>query len=234
VNVLAGIPPAALEENKMNVMVIGATGGSGRAALEALVQQGHQVTAFVRRPEALGSAAAQVTVVQGDVLERAELDRVMVGIEAVIVTLGISENPLAVRLRGSVKTPIDVRSRGTKNVIEAMQRASVRRLVLQSTYGVGSTRGRLPLKWRIIFSALLKPQIADTEVQEAWVRASGLDWVLVQPVGLTDGAPEVAFASAEGETQVMSISRRSVGKFLAAAIEDPTLIGKSVALSTRA
>ncbi len=219
----------------MKVLVIGATGGSGRAAIEALVSNGHDVTAFARQPQALAGLSDRVTVVQGDALNPADVDRAMKGIEAVIVTLGITENPIAVRLRGSAaNTALDVRSTGTKNVIEAMRHHGARKLVVQTTYGVGESRGRLPFKWRMIFSLLLKPQIADTEVQEEVVRASGLDWVLVQPVGLTDGEPATTLASAEGKTEVMSIPRRSVARFLVEAMEDARHIGASVALSTRA
>ena len=41
---------------------------------------------------------------------------------------------------GSASTPIDVRSTGTRNVIDAMHRCGVRRLVVQTSYGVGATR----------------------------------------------------------------------------------------------
>lgn len=216
----------------MKVLVMGATGGSGRAAVEELLSAGHQVTAFARRPEALPVASEHLKVFQGDATKPGDVERAVAGQDAVVVTLGISENPLTVRMRGSARTPLDVRSAGTRNVISAMRKHGVRKLVVQSSYGVGETRGRLPLKWRLVFSLLLKPQIADTEVQEREVRGSGLDWVLAQPVGLTDGEDASApFVSPEGEARVMSISRRSVGRFLVEAVESAKYIGRSVALS---
>jgi hypothetical protein len=113
-----------------------------------------------------------------------------------------------------------------------MRKHGVRKLVVQTTYGVGETRGRLPLKWKLLFSLLLKPQVADSERQEREVRESGLDWVLAQPVGLTDDADAAApFASPSGEARVMSVSRRSVGRFLVEAAESAKYTGKSVALS---
>lgn len=216
----------------MKVLVVGATGGSGRAAVEVLLSAGHDVTAFARRPEALGVSSPRLAVVTGDVMNPADVERAVQGQDAVIVTLGIRENPLTVRMRGSAGTPMDVRSAGTRNVISAMRRHGVRKLVVQTTYGVGETWSRLSLKWKLLFSLLLKPQIADTEVQEQAVRESGLDWVLARPVGLTDetqaGAP---FASSEGEARGMSVSRRSVGRFLVEAAESARYIGQSVALS---
>ncbi|WNG36280.1 NAD(P)H-binding protein [Archangium violaceum] len=216
----------------MKVLVVGATGGSGRATVEELLSAGHEVTAFARRPDALPVTSELLKVFQGDVMKPGDVERAVRGQDAVIVTLGITENALLVRMRGSARTPLDVRSAGTRNVIAAMRKHGVRKLVVQTTYGVGETRGRLPLTWKLIFSLLLKPQIADTELQERAVRESGLDWVLAQPVSLTDGVNEGSpFASLEGDARVMKVSRQSVGRFLVEAAESAKYIGRSVALS---
>ncbi|NMO13678.1 NAD(P)H-binding protein [Pyxidicoccus fallax] len=215
----------------MRVLVVGATGGSGRATVNALLSAGHEVTAFARRPEALGVTAERLKVFQGDAMKPGDVERAVQGQDAVIVTLGITENALLVRLRGSAGTPLDVRSAGTRNVIAAMRKHGVRKLVVQTTYGVGETKGRLPLSWKLIFALLLQPQIRDTERQEREVRESGLDWVLAQPVGLTDDAKEEVFPSPVGEARGMSVSRRSVGRFLVEAAESARYIGRSVALS---
>lgn len=219
----------------MKVLVFGATGGSGRAAIEHLLTQGHEVSAFTRRPDAALSASKRVRVISGDVMRPEDVEQAVRGHEAVIVTLGISENPLRVRLLGPVRTPMNVRSAGTRNVIAAMRKHGIRNLVVQTSYGVGETRERLGLVDRLFFALLLKPQIADTEVQNADVAASGLDWILVQPVHLTDGAEDdMPFVSTEGDTGKMKISRNSVGHFLAQAVVSPEFVGKSVSLSSQA
>lgn len=216
----------------MKVLVIGATGGSGIAAVRELVSAGHTVTAFSRHPEKLGALSEKVEAVAGDASILSDIDKVMMGKDAVIVTLGISESALRVRLLGSQNTPINIRSVGTANVIAAMRSHGMRRLVVQSSFGVGESRAKLPLLYRLMFRLLLAPQIADTEEQEQLVRSSGLDWVIAQPVNLTDaveaGDP---VASPEGEVQTMRVSRQQVGAFLARAIGNPTYLQRSVALS---
>jgi hypothetical protein len=73
---------------------------------------------------------------------------------------------------------------------------------------------------------------ADTEVQELEVRDSGVDWVLAQPVHLTDDeSDDMPFASAEGQVREWKISRKGVGRFLALATQAPEYVGQSVALS---
>jgi NAD(P)H-binding len=84
---------------------------------------------------------------------------------------------------------------------------------------------------RLFFRLILRDQISDTELQEQEVRASGLDWVLVQPVHLIDGPDGEFFASTDGEVRQTSISRKSVGRFLVEATLSTTYVGKSIALS---
>lgn len=220
-------------EHSKNVLVVGATGGTGRATVEALLERGHRVTAFSRHAESLERGSDRLRLMNGDATNLDDIDRAVAGHDAVVVTLGITENPVRVRLFGAAKTPNDVRSVGTRNVIAAMRKHGVRRLVVQSSYGVGATRERLRFIDKLFFGALLKPQIADTEAQELEVRESGVEWVLAQPVHLTDDeVDEMPFASAEGEVRDWKISRKGVARFLAFAAQAPDYLRQSVALST--
>jgi uncharacterized protein YbjT (DUF2867 family) len=216
----------------MKVLVVGATGGSGRAAVDELLLRGHEVTAFSRHAQALGAVPGQLHAVDGDATDPAAVDRVVRGQHAVIVTLGISQNALRVRLLGTSSTPMEVRSRGTRNVITAMRQHGVGKLVVQTAYGVGATRERLPRRYRLLYWLVLRPQIADTERQEREVRASGLDWVIAQPVSLTDDPHQgLPFASPTGELGGMKVSRGCVGRFLVQAVEGSQYVGAAVALS---
>lgn len=214
----------------MRVLVMGATGGSGRAAVDALVERGHEVTAFARRASASFAGRDGVRAVDGDATVPGDVERAITGQDAVVVTLGIAESALRVRLRGSSGTPLEVRSQGTAAVVAAMRRHGVRRLVVQSSYGVGETRDRLPFSSRLVFALVLRPQIADHERQERIVRQSGLDWTIVQPVYLTDG-DEPAALSRTGDTDGMKVSRRAVGGVLADLATDEADVGACVSVS---
>jgi len=73
--------------------------------------------------------------------------------------------------------------------VEAMREAGVRRLVCQSTLGVGSSGQHLTFWWRyVMFGALLRRAFADHVAQEAVVEASGLDWTIVRPSAFTDAS----------------------------------------------
>ena len=88
----------------MNVLVIGATGGSGRAAVEKLLAAGHRVTAMSRHASTLNGLSKQLRTVDADATNQSQVEAVMPGHDAVVVTLGISESAMKVRLFGSSGT----------------------------------------------------------------------------------------------------------------------------------
>jgi nucleoside-diphosphate-sugar epimerase len=204
----------------MKILVIGATGGSGRAVTTELLGRGHTVTAFSRHASSL-RLDGDLRAVDGDATRHDDVATAMSGQEVVVVTLGISESAIRVRLRGAGSTADDVRSRGTRVVVDAMRGAGVGRLVVQSSYGVGPTRPLLGLADRAFFALVLKPQIADTERQEQIVRSTGpdVDWTIVQPVHLTDGAVTEARVTPDGVIGGRTISRGGVATVLADAAE---------------
>jgi putative NADH-flavin reductase len=214
----------------MNILVIGATGGSGRAVCDALLERGHRVTGLARRASTL-PAAPGLARVDGDATDRATLDRVLPGHDAVVVTIGISEPTLRVRLRGAQGTPDDVRSRATDQLIGAARQAGVRRVVVQSSYGVGATRDLLGFFDRALFALMIKPQMFDSELQEMLLRGSDLDWTIVQPVYLTDVDSTERFVSTDGSTRVRKVARRGVAEVHADLVEQQTMIGRTVSVS---
>lgn len=215
----------------LRVLVVGATGGSGRAAVRALLARGHEVTAFSRHADQL-PAAPRLERVSGDATNPADVDAVVHGKDAVIVTLGITENPLRVRLLGPKRTPMAVRSEGTRVVVDAMRRHGVKRLIVQSSYGIGETRSKLRFIDRVFFELLLKPQMHDTERQEQIVRESALDWVIAQPVHLSDKTDDTdPLLSTEGKARRFGVTRDQVGRSLASWVDDAAFVGQSVAVS---
>lgn len=214
----------------MDILVIGATGGSGRAVTTELLQRGHRVTALARHASSLPPRTG-LTPVDGDATDSGLLDRVVPGHDAVVVTLGISEPMLRVRLRGARDTVDDVRSRGTAAAVAAARRAGIRRVVVQSSYGVGETRHLLGLVDRLFFALLIRPQIADTAVQEEVMRASGLDWTIVQPVHLSDTDSVDHVVSTDGQIRGRKVSRHGVACVHADLVEQGTMVGRTVSVS---
>ncbi|CUR61960.1 NAD-dependent epimerase/dehydratase [metagenome] len=203
----------------MRVLVVGASKGTGAELVAELAERGHVVTAYSRQP---GRHPDGVRTITGDVLDADTVAKAMVGQDAVAVTLGIPDNPFRVRLTGRASSPLDVRSAGTRVVLDAMREHGVGRIVVQSTYGIGDTYRHLPLALKAFFVLGIKPQVQDHERQEQMVRASGLAWTIVRPTVLHDEpADEPAYVDARDVAPTMKVSRRQVARVEADALEDP-------------
>jgi putative NADH-flavin reductase len=160
----------------MRVLVFGATGGTGRELVRQALDAGHAVTAFVRDPAALEGHDG-LCVIAGDVLDGAAVERAVPGHDAVVCAIG-----------KPATSPGTVRSEGTRNIVRAMERAGVRRLLCQSTIGIDETRALLPALYRyILVPSLLRRTFSEHARQEAVVRSSNLDWTIVRAGALTDG-----------------------------------------------
>jgi len=213
----------------MNIIVFGATGGTGRATIDALTSSGHSVTGFARRPSALPPGIAHAT---GDVMNPADVAAAMPAHDAVVISLGNSQNPFAMMLGARRTTPPDVCATGTSHIIAAMQSHRITRVVIVSAYGIGAKRASLPLGFRLFYATILREHMDDKEHQEKLIKASNLDWTIVQPVGLTNkSATGTWLASTTGEIRSQQISRADTAAFIAATVTSGNYRQASVALS---
>jgi uncharacterized protein YbjT (DUF2867 family) len=215
----------------MNIIVFGATGGTGRAVTQVLLAQGHTVTAFARRPSALSDVPEQ-RIVAGDAMNAKQVASAVVGHDAVIVSLGNSQDPFAKILGAKRTTPANICEVGTRNILAAMEPCGIRRLVLVSAFGVGDTRTRASLLNRLFFRLVLREHMADKELQEAAVKASAADWTLVQPVALVDKPAMGQWTASNGGSIGGSmISRTDLATFIVQELTSPQHLGMTVTLS---
>jgi uncharacterized protein YbjT (DUF2867 family) len=216
----------------VKIVVFGATGKAGRATALRLLSAGHDVTAFGRRLEDLPPYPG-ISVGVGDALNAADVSAAVKGQDAVVVSLGDSLNPVLRKLGVKRNTPPNICEIGTTHIIAAMQALSVKRLVCITSYGVGDSRARLSPSFRLWFRILqLHEQMADKEQQEGRVKASDLDWTIIQPVGLTDGAATGRLlASVSGDRRKRTISRCDLADFITRILERDSYRRQTVVLS---
>jgi putative NADH-flavin reductase len=161
---------------KRQLLILGATGGTGRELVDQAQRAGHDVTAFVRDPAKLPTGP--IRTVTGDLLrDGTGLDEAVRGKDAVISALGI----------GRSFRPAGLIARAAPMVVGAMQRAGVDRLVFVSAFGVGPTWADTPLLPRLFIRTLLRQVYADKAAGEAAILNSSLDWTILYPAGLTNG-----------------------------------------------
>jgi len=215
----------------MKIIVFGSTGLTGRAVISKLLEAGHKVTAFARNASKLADAP-NLTIVQGDAMQSADVERAMPGHDAIVVSLGNSQNPFA-RLFGARRTtPPDVCEVGTSNMIAAVDSTVSVRLIAITAFGIGDTRDKLPFLFKMFYRLVLREHMVDKERQEAALKVSRLDYVLVQPVALTDKpAAGTWLASASGQIRKHEVSRADVAAFIAEEIAAPRYSRQTIAVS---
>jgi putative NADH-flavin reductase len=169
----------------MRIALFGATGGTGRAVIDRALQAGHQVKALARHADKLVPRDG-LTVLQGDAMVAEDVTRTLASTDAVVVALGNSQNAFALLFGARRTTPRDICEAGTRNILAALGDGEDRSVVVVSAFGVGATRDKLPLMFKLFYRLLLREQIADKERQEALLRASNANYVVIQPVALTD------------------------------------------------
>jgi uncharacterized protein YbjT (DUF2867 family) len=215
----------------MNIIVFGPTGGTGRAVIAKMLADGHTVTAFARDPSKL-SPAPGLTIVKGDAMNPADVKHAIPGHDTVVISLGNPQLAIAISLGARRTTPADICEIGTRNIVAALGPTSPVRVLAVTSFGVGDTRDKMQIAFKIFSQLLLREAMADKERQEAVLKASDLDYVLVQPVGLTDTPASGDWvASAKGETRKMRMSRKDVAAFIADEIANPLYHRQTVALS---
>jgi nucleoside-diphosphate-sugar epimerase len=210
----------------MDVLIVGATGRTGRLLTRGALERGHTVTALVRAPDKLGDLAGRVRMVVGDVLDGGVVSDAVDGREAVLVALSASHRR---------KAPA-VNALGTLNVIRSMQRYSVRRLIVLSASGTAP--GRDPnLPWvfdRVIKPILLGPAYDDLRRMETSVRQSELDWTIVRVSGaLTEGPARGGYRAEPGYSLPggRRISRADVAEYMLDQLTLEGDIGHAVAVA---
>ena len=207
----------------MKLVVLGATGGTGLQIVRQATEHGHSVTAFVRSPERLKPFQDRITVTQGDLLNKAELERVIQGHDAVVSGFG-PRVPVS-------KTDANLLQRFAVALTRAMLRAEVRRVVVESVAFLFKDSIIPPayLLGRMLFPGV----VAGSSAMEDMFASSGLDWTIVRPPQLTDKPYTGNYRVREGHLPRFGfkISRADVADFMIKAVENPSSIRKIVGIS---
>ena len=204
----------------MKVLVFGATGSVGSQLADQALEQGHEVSAFVRDPAALELTNPRLSVIQGNVLDYSAVEEAVRGSDEVLSALG---TPMT--------THNNVRSQGTRNIVTAMETTRVSRLVSLSSMGIGDSRHMLPKFYKyFLVPLLLRQGFAEHELQERLVRESEIDWVIVRPGAYTNGLKTGEYRHGLSDTREklkVKVSRADVADFMITQLIDETYLRHS-------
>ena len=204
----------------MRILVVGATGRTGRHVVNDALLRGHQVTAVVRDAKDF-AASPDLQVVVADPCDAGDLRSILVDHEVVISCLG-------------------QRSHGDRHILEksagAMHAAT--RQCARKRYIVISQGLHFPSRNPLIFilKLLLASHVADSAAMEAKVRESDLDWTIVRPPRLVDGGRARGYATSVGTRPAgpASMQRIDLAAFLLDEAQTPNHLRQIVGITAAA
>ena len=200
------------------VLIVGATGGTGRQLIAQALERGYAVTALVRNPSRLQVEHPRLQVVRGDVLDFVSVEAAMQDQDAVISALGHKR----------FFYPTRILSQGTRNLLAGMEAHGVRRLVCETSLGIGDSAGRMGLYYTLfVIPVILHFYFWDKTRQEQLIAASNVEWVIVRPGVLTNGDKRSVYRHGRDVgsfIRTVRISRADVADFMLNQIEGDTYL----------
>jgi uncharacterized protein YbjT (DUF2867 family) len=179
----------------MNILVLGATGNTGRQFVNMALGRGHKVTAIVRSVAGIDERSG-LKIILGDVLDPAVLRPAFCGMDAIVSCLGIrKKNPSDPW--SPLLSPEDFTTRSAISIVDAMKTNGIERLIVISSAGVGDSWETVDSELRnVIQSSSVGKIFLDLKNMEEVLESSGLDTLAVRPVALVNG-------DASGDTRIV-------------------------------
>lgn len=212
----------------MNIVVLGASGGTGREVVRQAENRGWNVKAQVRRINPIDSWQKGTSVLVGDPLDKQFVQQLVTGADAVIVALGIARktrSPFA-----PLTSPTDLTSQSVANVLAAMQKGAVRRIIYISAFGAGDSWRMIPW-WGRLFVRLsnVRYSIDDHTRSESLMVASALDWTALRPMMLAEGDRDASAKRMQpGDSLMVKVPKSALAKFALDTVNDLTSLRKAV------
>ncbi len=216
----------------MKILILGATGRTGKLILEVALYQGYEINCLVREPKKIDVNHKNLKIYTGSPERISELENAMQDCDGIISALNISRKsdfPWS-----KLRTPKTFLSDAMKNVISLTDKNGINRLVVCSAWGVSETKKEIPFwfKW-FIENSNIGIAYEDHERQEKIITSSHLKWTIVRPTGLTNFKKEKKIIESYNNEPKpkLTISRINVAKYMVNALSDNELIGKKPTIS---
>ncbi|RUP12870.1 hypothetical protein BC936DRAFT_139784 [Jimgerdemannia flammicorona] len=235
----------------IKIAVIGATRGCGHLSVVQALQAGHQVSVLVRDPARLqlsAEAKTRVTIHTGDVRTYEDVRKIVEGqdviISAIVCTTITKPSPYyhhtgsAVDL-SNITNPIQdgtICTEGTANILKALKSLHtaglhVPRLISISSMGIGEHKRDTPYLLRPFYDIVLhKPHIDKQRMEIAIEASEWLEWILVRPALLTNGAHTGKYRVL-GNGGGYTVSRADVADFIIKNLESTEWVKKGPVLA---
>jgi putative NADH-flavin reductase len=203
------------------IALFGGTGSMGKYALELALSKGYEVRALVRNPEKVTTKNDRLTLIKGDVLIAEDVKKAVQGTDLVVSLFG---HPFG--KKNAVEAPDNLQTEGTRNIVAAMKKYEVERIISLSGGGVPFPEKDQPKLFpdkligfimNTFFAKLIQDGINHVQVLEE----SGLKWMVVRGTRFVDedknGVYRVGWVGVNAGSK---IGRKDLAHFVVSQLED--------------
>jgi|SRR5688572_17799735 len=204
----------------MKILIFGASGKTGHELVRQALELGHRVTAFVRKPSKLHISNSNLVIFEGNIVNYGLVEKAIRGQDAVISALGAA-NPFRYDPRVV---------EGMGNIITAMEKLGVNRLIYMSAINVRASRKNAGIMIRMLAPILLRTETEGHEAREKFVRHSLLNWTIVRSASLNNGEHKQQYrfgVNIKTNGIAARISRADVADFMLTQLHDKSFHRKS-------
>ena len=191
----------------MTITIFGASGRTGQHLVRATLKKGYLVKAFVRDGSRLRSQDPRIEVIEGDVCDLVAVERAVIGSNAVLSALGWTKT-----------SRTDVLSEASKNIVAAMEKYQVKRIIVLTGYGVSFPKDppdSLGKKLLHLGIKILLPHLVPDGIRYAkTIVESGLDWTIVRASILSSRKSRGSYQAGYFDPGIRMVSREDVADFM--------------------
>lgn len=209
----------------MKILIIGATGRTGKELVKQALERNFQVSAFVRNPAKLKIKHDNLKVFIGDVLNQDSIKDAVKNQDAVLCVLGHKR----------WFYPNNILSQGTKNIIQIMEHYNVSRFICETSLGLGNSFGRMGLYYTLFTIPFILPfYYWDKSRQENIIKESSLNWTIVRPGTLNNRKRKGRYKVGEKVGNwiwTVGISRADTAEFMLNQLSDKKYTQKIVCIA---
>lgn len=216
----------------MKILVLGATGRTGKCIIAEASRRGHQVSAIARDPQKLADFPVEITI--GTPYDYETVEKAIKGCEAVINTINVSRK--TENFWAPLRAPQDLISTSAAHAIQAMEKTGVKRFIALSTLGAGTSWKTIPWFMKVLVSiSNLKYAFQDHGRQEKLLINSAMDYTICRAPMLSDKIhPEGAVATPEHTAPAsMYLNRSAAAEFFINIIKNGAHIRETISLANK-
>ena len=208
-----------------NILVFGASGGTGLEVVEQALEAGHKVTAILRHPDKFPIRHEQLRIIKGDVLNSISYENTFFGMDVVISCLGTRNREATV-----------VYSQGVTNILQAMQKVGMDRIICLSAGAVEiapNTSFIMKFLMKNILQKLFKYSYADMLLMEGILHGSNLNWTVIRPPRLLNGDRTGKYRTSINEfiPNMSSLNRADLADYIIHHLDDEKTYKSKVEIS---